>query len=100
MARKARRYFPPRRTVARPQQDAAERDAQISVAAQQLVAQLSAAELQARLADCTALLAEADQDGTLNPGPVSLARFRRARAEWEIAQRAVELATAQPRLDP
>ena len=100
MARKARRYFPTRRNVARPQQDMGEHDAQITSAARQLVAQHTPAELQARLADCTALLAQADQDGTLNPGPVSLARFRRARMDHEVAQRAVELAASQERLDP
>ena len=100
MARKARRYFPTRRNVARPQQDQSEHDAQITAAARQLIAQYSAAELQARLADCTALLAQADQDGTLNPGPVSLARFRRARTDRDVAQRAVELAASQERLEP
>jgi hypothetical protein len=100
MARKARRYFPTRRSVARPHQDASEHDAQITAAARQLVAQHTVAELQARLADCTALLAQADQDGTLNPGPVSLARFRRARTDRDVAQRAVELAASQDRLEP
>ena len=100
MARKARRYFPTRRNVALPHQDPSEHDAQIVAAARQLVAQHSPAELQARLDDCTALLAQADQDGTLNPGPVSLARFRRARTDHEVAQRAVELAALQDRLDP
>lgn len=100
MARKARRYFPTRRAAARPHQDPSEHDAQITAAARQLVAQYPAAELQARLADCTALLAQADQDGMLNPGPVSLARFRRARTDHEVAERAVQLAAVQERLDP
>jgi anti-sigma factor ChrR (cupin superfamily) len=94
MARKARRYFPTRRDVGRPRQDPSEHDAQITAAARQLVEQHTPAELQARLADCTALLAQADQEGTQNPGPVRLARFRRARTEWEVAQRAVDLSTS------
>ena len=100
MARKARRHFPNRQNAARPQQDPAERDARLNGAARQLIEQYTPAELQARLATCTTLLAEADQQGTLNPGPVSLARFRRARTEWEVAQRAVELMASQQRLDP
>lgn len=100
MARKARRYFPNRRTVARPRQDSSEHDAQINAAARQLVDQYTPAELQARLADCTALLAQADQDGTLNPGPISLARFRRARVDYDVAQRAIELAGSQEGLEP
>jgi hypothetical protein len=67
--RKARHYFPARRNVARSQQDSSARDAQISVAALELVEQRTPATLQARLATCTALLAQADQDRTLNPGP-------------------------------
>src|SRR5581483_2527511 len=100
MARKARRYFPARRNAARPHQDPSEHDSQITAAARQLIAQHTPAELHARLADCTALLAQADQDGTLNPGPVSLARFRRARTDHEVAQRAVELAASQESLEP
>jgi hypothetical protein len=100
MARKARRYFPNRRNVSRPVQDASERQAQIDVAARRLVDQHSPAELQTMLLDCTTLLEQADQAGTLDPGPVSLARFRRARSDWEVTRRAVELAGSQNRLEP
>jgi hypothetical protein len=100
MARKARRYFPNRRTQSRPVQDSSEREAQIDQAARRLVEQHSSAELDAMLTDCTALLEQADQAGTLDPGPVNLARFRRARSEWEVMRRAVELAASQDRLEP
>jgi hypothetical protein len=95
MARKARRYFPRRRNVASTRQAPSEHEAQIEAAARQLVEQHTVAELQARLAACTDLLAEADQVGTTDPGPVNLARFRRARTEWEVARRAVDLMTSQ-----
>ena len=95
MARKARRYFPARRNVARPRQDASEHAGQVDVAARRLVELHTPEQLSAMLADCTVLLEQADQAGTLDPGPVSLARFRRARSEWEVAQRAVELAASR-----
>ena len=100
MARKARRYFPNRRNVSRPALDTGERQAQLDQAARRLVEQHSAAELQTMLSDCAMLLEQADQAGTLDPGPVNLARFRRARGDWEVMQRAVELAAAQERLEP
>ena len=100
MARKARRFFPKRRNVASTRQDPSEHEAQIDAAAQQLVQQHTLAELQARLADCTALLAQADQVGTVDPGPVSLARFRRARTEWEVARRAVDLTMSEHGFEP
>jgi hypothetical protein len=94
MACQARRYFPTRRNVGRTRQDPSEHDAQVTAAARQLVEQHTPEELQARLADCTALLAQADQEGPQNPGPASLARFRRACTDWEVAQRAVDLTTS------
>ena len=100
MARKVRRYFPRRPNVASTRQDPSEHAAQIDAAARQLVAQHTLAELQARLADCTAWLAAADQIGTTDPGPGNLARFRRARTEWEVARRALDLTRSQPRLEP
>jgi hypothetical protein len=100
MARKARRYFPNRRNVSRPAQDTGERQAQVDQAARRLVEQHSWAELQSMLTDCATALEQADQAGTLDPGPISLARFRRARSDWEVMQRAVELAAAQARLEP
>lgn len=96
MARKARRYFP-RRPAARARQDPSERQERIEVAARQLVGQHTPAELHARLADCATLLEQADQAGSLNPSPINLARYRQARAEWEVAQRAVELAASGDR---
>ena len=95
MARKPRRYFPPRRNVSQSGRDPAESQAQVDLAARQLVEQHTPAELAARLADCAGLLEQADRAGTYEPGPVNLARFRRARTEWEVAQRAVELANAE-----
>ncbi len=95
MARKARRYFPPRRTPARGRPDEGERQAQLDVAARQLANQHTPEELRGLLADRTALLEQADQAGTVDPGPMSLARFRRARADWEVVRRAVELAERQ-----
>jgi hypothetical protein len=100
MARKARRYFPNRRNVSRPVQDSGERQAQVDDAARRLVEQHSSAELEAMLADYTTLLDQADQAGTMDPGPVNLARFRRARSDWEVARRAVELAAAREQLEP
>jgi hypothetical protein len=100
MARKARRYFPNPRNVSRPAQDTSERQAQVDQAARRLLEQHSSAELEAMLTDCTTLLEQADQAGTLDPGPVNLARFRRARSEWEVTQRAVELAASHERLEP
>lgn len=100
MARKARRYFPNRRNVSRPVQDSSERQAQVDQAARRLIEQHSSAELEAMLTDCTTLLEQADQAGTLEPGPINLARFRRARGEWEVARRAVELAATHDRLEP
>jgi hypothetical protein len=92
MARKARRYFPPRRNTARPRQDPTEHQGQVDQAARQLVEQYSPEALDTRLNDCAALLEQADQVATADPGPMNLARFRRARADWEVARRAVELA--------
>jgi len=97
MARKARRYFPARRNVARPRQDPSEHAGQVDTAARRLVETHSAEELRAMLVDRTTLLEQADQAGTLDPGAGSLARFRQARAEWEVVQRAVELAASQER---
>ena len=97
MARKARRYFPNRGAPTRPRQDPSEHQGQVDAAARRLLEQHTPDGLRAMLADCTALMAQADQMGTLDPGPVSLARFRRARAEWEAVQRAVELAGSQER---
>src|SRR5262245_32485289 len=96
MARKARRYFP-RRPTARPRQAPTERQDRIDVAARQLLGPHTPAEPHARLADCATLLEEADQAGSLDPSPVNLARYRQARAEWEVAQRAVELAAGPDR---
>jgi hypothetical protein len=69
---------------------------QVDEAARQLAARYTLAELVTRLADCTTLLQQADEAGTRDPGPVNLARFRRARAELEVAQRAVEIARSEP----
>lgn len=94
MARKARRYFPTRRNAGRAREDPSEHDAQITAAARQLLERHTPAALQARLVDCATLLEQADHNGTANPGPVSLARFRRARTDWQVAQRAVDLSTS------
>src|SRR3954447_16001353 len=99
MARKARRYFPNRRNVSRPAQDTSERQAQVDQAARRLLEQHSPAELDAMLTDTTTLMEQADQAGTLDPGPMNLARFRRARSEWEVMRRAVELAATQERFE-
>ena len=92
MARKARRYIPPRRPAARARQDPSEQHERLDVAARQLIGQHTPAELDTRLTECAALLEQADQAGSLSPSPVNLARYRQARADWEVARRAVELA--------
>ena len=45
-------------------------------------------------------LEQADQAGTVEPGPMNLARYRRARSEWEVMRRAVELAASPDRREP
>ncbi len=95
MARKQkRRYFPVRRNTGRGRPDAAERQSQINAAAQQLASERSLDELRALLAERTALYEEADRAGTNDPSPANLARYHSTRQAWQIAQRAVELASA------
>src|SRR5437016_2328156 len=93
MARKPkRRYFPTRRpTRGRP--DNGERQNQLDTVARQLADQHTLDELRALVAERTALLEEADQAGTNDPGAVNLARFHSARTSLQIAERALELAS-------
>jgi hypothetical protein len=91
MARKTRRYNPPRRRPGAARPDATEHQDQVEAAARQLAEQHTAEQLRMLLADRAALLQQSDQAGMIAPGPVNLARFRRARTEWEVAQRAVAL---------
>jgi hypothetical protein len=96
MARKVRRrYFPARRGAGRARPDDAERQGQVDAAAHHLASQYTLDELRSVLAERTALLEQADQAGTNNPGPVNLARYHSARADWEVARRAVELASLE-----
>ncbi len=98
MARKQkRRYFPTRRNTGRGRPDAAERQGQIDAAAQQLASEHSLDELRALLAQRAMLYEEADQAGTYDPSPANLARYHATRQAWQIAQRAVELASAPDR---
>ena len=91
MARKARRRYFPSRGTPRARPDDGARQGQVDAAAQQLASQYTAEELRALLAERAALLEQADQAGTDDPGPGSLARYRSARLDWEVARRAVEL---------
>ena len=96
MARKVRRpYFPVRRSSGRARGDDAERQDRTDTAAHQLASRHTLDELRLLLADRTALFQQADQEGTSDPGPVNLARYRAARADWEVARRAVELANRE-----
>ena len=88
-----RRYFPVRRSPGRTRPDDAERQGRIDSAAHMLASQHSLDELRSLVAQRAMLFEQADQAGTFNPGPVSLARYHSARAELEVAQRAVELAS-------
>jgi hypothetical protein len=95
MARKQRRrYFPVRRNTASARPDDAERQSRVDAAARQLANQHTLAELHSLLADRAALLEQADQAGTNDPGPMNLARYHAARTEWDITRRAVELASS------
>lgn len=60
--------------------------------AQELMDGRSLAELQAILAEREAAYEEADRLGQDQPSPASLQRYRAARADLEVARRAVELA--------
>jgi hypothetical protein len=94
MARKPkRRYFPVRRSPGRARPDDAERQGRIDSAARLLANQHSLDELRGLVAHRTMIFEQADQAGTFDPGPGSLARFHSARTELEVAQRAVELAS-------
>ncbi len=95
MARKARRYFRPRRAPARAQPDDLARQTQLDAAAAQLANQYTLFDLQGLLAERQAALEAADQAGTHDPSPINLARYRRAQADWEVTRRAVELAGQQ-----
>ena len=94
MARKQkRRYYPNRRNTGRGRPDASERQGQIDVAARQLADEHTLEELRALLAERTMLYEQADQAGTYDPSPSNLARYHSTRQAYQIARRAVELAS-------
>ena len=92
MARKTKR-----RPIRRSPQDRTEQlqaqQRRLDAAAQGLLNGKSVDQLRSELHDRELLLAEADQEAQVNPGPGTLANYRLARSQVEAAQRALELMT-------
>lgn len=96
MARKTKRR-PFRRPNPRQRtEDAAEKQRSLEAAAQSLLASRSPDQLRVELGELEMLLDEADRAAQLDPSPMNLARYRRARAEHEAARVALEMSRATP----
>ncbi len=95
MAKRARRR-PPRPHPRDRAQEAAEENQRLDGAARRLLNGRSREQLQAEVADRERLLADADRTAQLEPNPVTLARYRAARFELAVVQRALALAEPAP----
>jgi hypothetical protein len=94
MARRSqRRYSAGRRSASHTRPDDSEHESRVNFAAQLLASRYTLDELRSQLSDRVTLFEQADQVGTSDPSPANLARYRSARMEWEVARRAVALAS-------
>jgi hypothetical protein len=96
MARRTKRRPFRRPAPQRRSEDDAQKQRRLDAAAEGLMATRSAEQIEAHLADCELLLAEADRAAQLDPSPDNLARYRRAQSDFETAQAAHKLASNRP----
>lgn len=67
----------------------------LDTAARGLMTGRSLDQLRSELYDREMLLVEADRAAQMEPGPVTLAQFRNARAQVEAVKRAIEIAASE-----
>ncbi|MCC6174022.1 MAG: hypothetical protein IT305_01855 [Chloroflexi bacterium] len=77
-------------------EDLANRQRWLDANARSLVDARTLEQLRSELYDRELLLDEADRAAQLDPNPVSLARYRDARSQVDVARRALELASRAP----